>query len=161
MSRLALALLFGSFLQNAPPPTKATINGIVLRAGTGDPIARASVTLARATGGFTGITPEPAAPGARGAAPSIPGQTAQIAVAPQQPIPAVLTDDRGRFQIKDVDPGNYRIVAARNGFARQEYGQRAANRSGTIIQIRPGQQVQDIEFKLTPAPTISGRVVDM
>src|SRR5262245_6671783 len=163
MSRLALALLFGSFLQNAVPPTKATINGIVLRAGTGDPIARASVTLVRATGGFTGITPEPGAPGARGAAPAIPGQTAQIAVAPQQPatIPAVLTDDRGRFQIKDVDPGSYRIVAARNGFARQEYGQRSFNRSGTIISVRPGQQVQDIEFKLTPAPTISGRVVDM
>jgi protocatechuate 3,4-dioxygenase beta subunit len=163
MTRLALALLFGSFLQNAVPPTKATINGIVLRAGTGDPIARASVTLDRATGGFTGITPEPGAPGARGAAPAIPGQTAQIAVAPEQPaiIPAALTDDRGRFQIKDVDPGNYRIIAARNGFARQEYGQRSFNRSGTIISARPGQQVQDIELKLTPAPTISGRVVDM
>jgi len=163
MTRLALALLFGSFLQNALPPTKATINGIVLRVGTGDPIVRASVTLVRATGGFTEITPEPGAPGARGAAPAIPGQTAQIAVAPQQPsiIPAVLTDDRGRFQIKDVDPGNYRIVAARNGFARQEYGQRSFNRSGAIISVRPGQQVQDIEFKLTPAPTISGRVVDM
>src|SRR5262245_10667092 len=163
MSRLALALLFGSFLQNALPPTKSTINGIVIRAGTGDPIARASVTLLRTAGGFTGITPEPGAPDARGAAPAIPGQTAQIAVAPGQPsiIPAVLTDDRGRFQIKDVDPGNYRIVAARNGFARQEYGQRSFNRSGTIISVRPGQQVQDIEFKLTAAPTISGRVVDM
>src|SRR5262249_24891192 len=31
----------------------------------------------------------------------------------------------------------------------------------TIISVRTGQQVQDIEFKLTPAPTISGRVVDM
>ena len=163
MTRLALALLFGSFLQNAPSPTKATINGIVVRVGTGDPIARASVTLVRATAGFTGITPQPGAPGARGAAPAIPGQTAQIAIAPQQPaiIPAVLTDDRGRFQIKDIDPGNYRIVAARNGFARQEYGQRSFNRSGTIISVRAGQQVQDIEFKLTPAPTISGRVVDM
>src|SRR5262249_56269106 len=101
MSRLVLALLFGSFLQNALPPTKATINGIVLRAGTGDPIARASVTLVRATGGFTGITPPgaPGAPGARGAAPAIPGQSAQIAVPPQQPaiIPAVLTHDPGRF----------------------------------------------------------------
>src|SRR5262245_52159798 len=99
MTRLALALLFGSFLQNALPPTKATINGTVLRAGTGDPIARASVTLVRATGSFTGITPPP---GARGAAPAIPGQTAEIAVAPQQSatIPAVLTDDRGRFQIR-------------------------------------------------------------
>ena len=133
MSRLALALLIGSFLQNAQPPTKASINGVVLRVGTGDPIARASVTLVRAT------------------------------VAPQQSssISSVLTDDRGRFQIKDVDPGNYRIVAARNGFARQEYGQRSLNRSGTIISVRPSQPIQDIEIKLTPAPTISGRAVDM
>ena len=54
-----------------------------------------------------------------------------------------------------------RSPAGRNGFARQEYGQRSFNRSGTIISIRAGQQVSDIEFKLTPAPTISGRVVDM
>jgi len=159
MRRIVLALLFGSVFQTAPP-AKATISGSVLRAGTGEPIARASVTLVRATGTFVSPTPQPTAGGARGAAPGVPAQ--EIATAPQQSsiIPAVLTDDMGRFQIRDIDPGNYRVVAARNGFARQEYGARSFNRSGSIISIGSGQQVQNIEFKLTPAPTISGRVVD-
>jgi len=141
---MTFALLFLSFLQNAPPPAKATITGTVLRAGTGDPIARATVTLIRGAG-----SPLQAAP------------AGQQQAAPPATIPAVTTDEKGRFQIKDIDPGNYRVAAARNGFARQEYGQRSFNRSGTILSIRAGQQVQDIELRLTPAPTISGRVVDM
>jgi hypothetical protein len=76
------------------------------------------------------------------------------------PLPTVTTDERGRFQLRDIDPGNYRVSAARNGFAKQEYGQRSFNRTGTIISVRAAQQVPDIEFRLAPAPTISGRVVD-
>jgi protocatechuate 3,4-dioxygenase beta subunit len=70
------------------------------------------------------------------------------------------TDDQGKFQFKDVDEGPYRIVAARNGFARMEYGQRTFNRPGTVLNIRAGQQVTDVSFRLSPASTISGRVLD-
>ena len=51
------------------------------------------------------------------------------------------TDDQGKFQFKDVADGPYRIVAARNGFARMEYGQRTFNRPGTVLNIRAGQPV--------------------
>jgi hypothetical protein len=164
MNRIALALLFGSFLQTTQPPAKATITGTVLRAGTGEPIARATVTLIRAPGGFGAISFDATAQGARGASPaqaSQANQSAALAVQGPTPPPTVTTDERGHFQLNDVDPGSYRIAAGRNGFARQEYGQRSFNRSGTIISIRAGQQVSDIEFKLTPASTISGRVIDM
>src|SRR5437762_4641956 len=152
MRQLAIALLFELFLQfpalgetqNAPPPAKPTIEGTVVRIGTGEPIPRASVTLIKVSA----------------VAPALPQQPAQTP--PPQPvlIPAVTTDEKGKFQIRDIDPGSYRVAAARNGFARQEYGQRSFNRSGTILTIRAGQQMQDVSFKLTPAPTISGRVVD-
>src|SRR5690348_17860247 len=49
-----------------------------------------------------------------------------------------------RSQFKDLDPGNYRISAARNGFARMEYGSRALNRPGTVVNIRAGQQMADV-----------------
>ncbi len=162
MTRIALALLL-AFVQNTPPPEKATITGTVLRVGTGEPIPRATVTLIRGVGGFAGITAEATAPVGRGAAPGQPGQAVpQGAITVQQPgpLPTATTDERGRFQIRDVDPGNYRVAAARNGFARQEYGQRSFNRTGTIISVRAGQQVPEIEFRLAQAPTISGRVVD-
>ena len=70
------------------------------------------------------------------------------------------TDDQGKFQFKEVEEGPYRVAAARNGFARQEYGQRSFNRPGIVVNIRAGQQVNDVSFRLIPASTISGRVMD-
>jgi sarcosine oxidase gamma subunit len=158
MRRFVLALLFGPLLafpavggaQNAAAPAKAAIEGSVVRAGTGEPIPRASVTLIK-------VTFSPGAVARTGTAPQ-----PQPAPAPQQPviIPAVTTDEKGKFQIKDIDPGTYRIAAARNGFAKQEYGQRSFNRAGTILTLQAGQQMQDVAFKLSAAPTISGRVID-
>ena len=138
--------------QPAGAPAKATVTGVVMRSTTGDPISRATVTLTR-------VAPQGA--GARGAAPQ--GQRGQPAQQQAQQQPQTFTattDDQGKFQVSDVDPGPYRVIAARNGFARQEYGQRSFNRPGTVIDIREGQQVRDISFRLIPASTISGRVMD-
>jgi len=138
--------------QPAGAPAKATVTGLVLRSTTGDPISRATVTLTR-------VAPQGA--GARGAAPE--GQRGQPAQQQAQQQPQTFTattDDQGKFLISDIDPGSYRVIAARNGFARQEYGQRSLNRPGTLIDIREGQQVRDISFRLIPAGTISGRVMD-
>jgi len=139
------------------PPAKATVTGTVVRSTTGEPISRAAVTMTRV-----------AAPGPRGGGPQGPGpgQPAQQGQrgqqqAQQQPLTFTTnTDDQGKFQFKDVDEGPYRIVAVRNGFARMEYGQRTFNRPGTVVNIRAGQQVTDVSFRLSPASTISGRVLD-
>src|SRR5262245_18881265 len=106
---------------NGPAP-KASVAGVVLRSTTGEPIARATVTLTRVA---------PATPGTRGGGlQPQPGQPAQPGQqqAPQQPATfTTATDDQVKSQFKDVDEGPYRIIAARNGFARQEYGQRSFN----------------------------------
>jgi protocatechuate 3,4-dioxygenase beta subunit len=70
------------------------------------------------------------------------------------------TDDLGKFVLRDVDEGSYRLFVARNGFVRGEYGQRSVNRPGTVITVRAGQQITDVAFRLIPASTISGRVMD-
>ncbi|HET9220642.1 MAG TPA: carboxypeptidase-like regulatory domain-containing protein, partial [Terriglobia bacterium] len=141
------APLTGAF--NSPAP-KATVTGSVLRSSTGEPISRATVTMTR-------VGPQ----GPRGGAPQ--GQAGQRGQAPAQQQPSVFTattDDQGKFTFTEVDEGSYRIIAARNGFARQEYGQRSFNRPGTVINIRAGQQVTDVSFRLTAASTLSGRVLD-
>jgi 5-hydroxyisourate hydrolase-like protein (transthyretin family) len=139
-------------------PAKGTVAGVVLRSTTGDPIPRATVTLTRVGAGPQG--------GPRG------GQQPQQAGAPQrgqqQGQPAqqqgttftATTDDQGKFVLRDVDEGPYRLYAARNGFVRAEYGQRSVNRPGTVVTVREGQQLADVSFRLTPAGTISGRVMD-
>jgi len=130
---------------------KATVAGTVLRSTTGEPIPRTTVTMTR-------VAPQ----GARGGGPQGPLATGQQPQqAQQQPQTFTTnTDDQGKFQFKDVDEGSYRIIAARNGFARMEYGQRTFNRPGTVLNVRAGQQVTDISFRLSPASTISGRVLD-
>jgi hypothetical protein len=128
--------------QNAAPQ-KSSISGVVLRAETGEPVPRAQVSLIRVVG-IDAV--------GRGAPPQ----------RDQNPFvfPTATTDERGRFEFKDVDAASYRVIAARNGFTKQEYGQRSMNRPGTVLNVGVGQRIQDITFRLAPAATIAGRVVD-
>jgi len=71
-----------------------------------------------------------------------------------------VTDGSGRFRFADVRPGRYRLFGGRNGYARQEYGQRRPGRPGTVLTLAPGQQVTDILFRLVPAGVIAGRIYD-
>ena len=41
-----------------------------------------------------------------------------------------------------------------------EYGQKLLNRPGTVLNITAGQAMKDVTFKLTPAGTITGRIMD-
>jgi hypothetical protein len=152
------------------PVAKATIEGTVVRSSTGEPVSHAQITIVRNAPAPVGpgqpnpaaTQPAPAA-GQRGAAPQPGAQgqpnanAAQAAVASIAP---VFTDDQGKFQITDLDPGTYRLFAARNGFARMEYGQKLINRPGTVLNLTAGQSMKDVAFRLTPAGTVTGRIVD-
>jgi protocatechuate 3,4-dioxygenase beta subunit len=155
-----VSLLLSSTLYAQAPPAKAVISGTVARATTGDPVNRATLTLMRVNTPAGPLAPAAPNAGPRGGGPQ--GQPGQQPPQIQQPNPpaTATTDAQGKFEFKDVEPGSYRLTAARNGFARQEYGQRSLNRPGTVLNIREGQTINDVAFKLTPAGTISGRVAD-
>jgi hypothetical protein len=72
---------------------------------------------------------------------------------------SVLTDSQGRFAIRDLDAGAYRVSVGANGFAKQEYGQRSSGGQGTPVNLNSGQTV-DIGIPLTPAGSVSGRIRD-
>src|SRR5258708_11288412 len=86
------------------PVEKATIEGLVVSAGTGEPLRRAVVTLRQVVG--------------------------------REPSYATSSDSSGHFMLRDIEPGRYRLWVQRNGYIRQEYGQRAANRPGTILTLQ-------------------------
>src|SRR5438552_6025022 len=46
---------------------------------------------------------------------------------------SVLTDVGGRFELKGIDPGRYRLKVSRTGFVTQEYGQKTPNDPGAEI----------------------------
>jgi protocatechuate 3,4-dioxygenase beta subunit len=72
---------------------------------------------------------------------------------------AVMTDADGHYTIQ-LDAGQYRLTASRNGYVRQGYGQKDARRPGTILTVAENQTLKDINFDMAPGGVIAGRVVD-
>jgi hypothetical protein len=64
---------------------------------------------------------------------------------------ASVADDRGRFAIRDVPAGTYRVFATRDGYLRRE--------ASAPVSIAAGQAIPAISMSLTPTAVISGRVV--
>ena len=71
-----------------------------------------------------------------------------------------VTDADGRFALRGIDPGPYRLSVSRIGFVTEEYGQRKPNTPGAVLTLRPGQELRDLIFRLIPAGVISGRIFD-
>jgi hypothetical protein len=69
-----------------------------------------------------------------------------------------VTDAGGRFEIKGIDAGRYRVHVIRNGYVTQEYGQRTPDDPGAILALSPGQELKDLLFRLLPSAVISGRI---
>jgi hypothetical protein len=147
------------------PAAKGSIEGAVTRAGTGDPIPGARVTLTKIGGVLSLGTPLPPPP------PPPPGRIAdatysQIVSSAESvrlgsigSATFVLTDSQGRFAIRDLDAGAYRVSVGANGYAKQDYGQRTSGGQGTPVNLNSGQTV-DIGIPLTPAGSVSGRIRD-
>ena len=162
-----LSLTISTSALQQPPTAKGRIEGVVTRAGAGDPIPGARVTLTRMGGVLPVGTPLPPAP------PPPPGRIADAATG--QIVSTLstesvrlssigsatsgLTDSQGRFVFRDLDAGAYRVSVGANGYAKQEYGQRTPGGQGTPVNLNSGQTV-DIGILLTPAGSVSGRVRD-
>jgi hypothetical protein len=69
-----------------------------------------------------------------------------------------VTDLGGRFEVRGIDPGRYRLRVLRNGYITQEYGQRTPNDPGAVLALSPGQDLKDLLFRLLPSAVISGRI---
>src|SRR5208283_999274 len=72
---------------------------------------------------------------------------------------AASTDNDGRFDIRKVNPGRYAFVASHSGFISQPYQARGTS-DGAILALAPGQQVNDVLFRLVRGAVITGRVID-
>jgi protocatechuate 3,4-dioxygenase beta subunit len=73
---------------------------------------------------------------------------------------AAVTNADGRFALKDIEPGPYRLNVTRVGFVADEYGRRKPDAPGAILTLRAGQDLKDLQFRLIPAGVISGKIYD-
>lgn len=159
-------LLAQTTAQTPPAAIKATITGTVMKAGTGQPLKRARVSLRRSGQQLQPGGQAAQALAAVGAVADVlnqvrPGVAQQLDQRLQNLGAATtqaVTDDNGKFVFNGVEAGQYRVSVDRDGYIRQEYGQRTFTGQGTVISVSTGQRIQNVDFQLVPAGSISGRI---
>src|SRR5689334_8233241 len=70
-----------------------------------------------------------------------------------------LTDSRGHFIFTGVPPGTYEVHASKAGYVREGY-RLEGETTKEILELKPGDKLDKIQFRLTQAGVILGRVTD-
>jgi hypothetical protein len=150
--------------QSATRPVVATasLEGIVMKLGTGEPVAGADVELTR----VEGTADAPMTPQAtqyvstmlQGGGPGGPLPPPAIAAE----VKYAKTGQDGKFSFKELKAGKYRLVAARVGgmFYPAEYGQHDPRQRGLHFPIREGENARDLRIEMMQTGAIAGRVLD-
>jgi Carboxypeptidase regulatory-like domain len=128
---------------NTPPEQKCVVEGRVTNLLTGESLKKATIHLTRS--GSASMSTD--AIEFRTGASSLQGYSATSAA-------------DGSFRIEGIEPGDYSLSGERNGFLHTEYGAKGPMRSGTVLALRPGQQMTNIILGLNPQAVITGKVVD-
>ena len=70
------------------------------------------------------------------------------------------TNEKGEFLFENLEPGRYTLVAQKTGFAPGAYGARGNSMSGVPLNLTAGQEVKELNWKLSPNSVITGKVLD-
>jgi len=139
---LALALFLT--LAQAPEVQTGSLEGIVVRAGTNEPIEGVELRM-------SSVTAQPRSDG-----------------------PSPSTGRDGKFTAAGLAPGRYLMVAVKSGYAAQVYGARQTGITGlaglgtreedlaavgALINVVAGQVVRNVVIRMTQSATVSGRVL--
>lgn len=148
--RLVTLAMLAPLLQapQAPRTGTASLEGVVVRMGSSDPVPGVDLELTLQPAANSQSNPIP--PGSPPAAP-----------APAVPYTAKSGSD-GKFAFRNISAGAYKLVGARIGGAwvPVEYGQHGVLGRGVIFSIGDGEVRRDMRLEMAPVGTISGRVVD-
>src|SRR5215471_12082242 len=150
MKFLGIALIL-VLVQVAPsaqtPPATASIEGVVVRLGTTEPVAGVDVELTREEGTAAAPLPPGAAEvlasmllGSGNNGPLVPAQIASE-------VRYEKTGADGKFAFKNLKEGLYRLVSARIGGTYQpaEFGQRNPQGRGLNFPLAVGQTIKDVK----------------
>jgi hypothetical protein len=113
----------------------ATASGVVTKPGSNEPLPGATVMLTPAVGEVLG----------RGSP-----QNSRIRF--------TVSEDDGRFMIRDIEPGDYRLQVQSPLYGGASYGQRRPDGPGAVLTIAAGQRLAELKLSMAPTGTIAGRV---
>jgi Carboxypeptidase regulatory-like domain len=161
------------------PADSGIVQGVVLRAGTREPIANAEVRLLdtavmqqleQATAAtLNGVVVPPGLPNdlviqlAQEFANAPPGARPQVALPNREVIQAELqrvtqTDSNGRFTFRGVRPGQYTVRATRDGYFGGRVNTASPGLSKADVMVT-ADRTSNVELSMLSGGTIAGRVV--
>ena len=73
---------------------------------------------------------------------------------------STTTDVKGNFLMVEIDPGQYRLSVKRSGYLDTHFGAKRSSGSGSTLALTAGQNMEDLQLKLTPFGVIAGTVRD-
>jgi hypothetical protein len=73
---------------------------------------------------------------------------------------SVSTDVDGRWQIKALPAGSYRVSVSKGGFVEIGYGQKRPFEGGKVLDLVEGQTIEKVDVSLPRAGVITGQVLD-
>jgi hypothetical protein len=166
LSAVLLLLLTTAAAGQTPVPATASIEGIVVKKGTTEPLSNVDLELSRVEGTATA----PLGAGVAEAFAAILYNTNEGLPAGGATPPAILapevrygkTGADGKFVFKDLKEGKYRLAAVRVGdaFYPVEYGQRDLRQRGLSFPVGAGEAKKDMKLEMPLTGVITGRVVD-
>jgi hypothetical protein len=77
-----------------------------------------------------------------------------------RPNRGAITDDEGRFTLRDVPAGRFTLAVERGGFVTSVYGAKRPGRAGTDITIAGAQHIADLRVRLWRGAVLSGLLRD-
>jgi len=72
----------------------------------------------------------------------------------------VMTDEEGRYELKELPAGRVTLMASKGGFVTLQYGQRRPFQPGQPIEVSDGQVIEKLDFALPRGGVITGQVLD-
>jgi Carboxypeptidase regulatory-like domain len=73
---------------------------------------------------------------------------------------SVSTDPDGRWQLKSLPAGSYRVTISKGGYVDIAYGQQRPFEAGKVLELADGQTIEKLDVTLPRAGVITGRVLD-
>jgi hypothetical protein len=73
---------------------------------------------------------------------------------------SVSTDADGRWQLKNLPAGSYRVMISKGGFVDIAYGQLRPFEAGKVLELADAQTIDKLDVTLPRAGVITGRVLD-
>jgi protocatechuate 3,4-dioxygenase beta subunit len=71
-----------------------------------------------------------------------------------------MTDDNGRYELKELPAGRYTVNASKGGYVSLQFGQRRPFEQGQPLELADGQTLEKVDFVLPRGSVITGRIVD-